>query len=370
MFLESLSIKNLKLHTETEFDPGFGLNYFIGGNGEGKTTVLEAVYYLCTSKNLLQLNDSDAVRFNENFFDLRGRFNENSTNEVRVYYSADTKKKNIILNDKELQKSSELIGHFPVVTLTQSDLSITKGSPADRRKFTDSVLSQANKTYLEFLLEYQKILKNRAALLNQIRETRNYSLLDELTAWNENLIKCGTEIIKRRKVFICELNNYLKEVYVNLLKEKEKPDIIFKSIEFINDNELDEKYKMSLKQFKDEEIRKGINLIGPHRDDLQFSINGNDLKKFGSQGQNKTFQIALKFAQFFFLKDKIRKTPIFLMDDIFGELDTERSAKISSFMSSIGQAFITLTDFSKIENIAIEKSDKIFYMKNGKISYV
>ncbi len=371
MILQNLELKNFRLHKNTYIKFSRNLNYIIGGNGQGKTSLLEAIYYLCTSKNLLQSADSEVVNFDEKFFEVSGSFINGSNNKIRILYNLETGKKNIFLNNKQLYKSSEIIGKFPVVTLTQTDHFITQGSPVYRRKLIDSIISQASQTYLKTLLEYNRILKQRSALLNKIRETGNSAYEDELEVWNEELINKGSEIIENRMEFVKEFTGYVKNSYNEIMGETEIPSISYKStVKFDEVSGIAQSFKDALSRKKREEIARGYNLVGPHRDDVVFEINGFDLKKYGSQGQNKTFQISLKFAQFFYLKDKLNKTPIFLLDDVFGELDSERVEKISFYLKKIGQAFITLTDFTNIENLNRDENDLMIRVKEGVVENV
>ncbi len=371
MILQTLELKNFRLHKNTFIKFSRNLNYIVGGNGQGKTSLLEAIYYLCTSKNLLQSPDSEVVNFDEKFFEISGDFINGSGNKIRILYSLETGKKNIFLNEKQIYKSSEIIGKFPVVTLTQTDHFITQGSPLYRRKLIDSIISQASQTYLKTLMEYNRILKQRSSLLTKIRETGDPVYEEELEVWNTSLVKKGSEIIEKRLEFINEFNGYVKNSYNEIMGEKEIPALSYKStVSTIDLQNIASVFNENLQKRKREEIARGYNLIGPHRDDVIFKINGYDLKKYGSQGQNKTFQISLKFAQFFYLKDKLNKTPIFLLDDVFGELDSERIEKISFYLKKIGQAFITLTDFTNIENLNKDENDLMIHISKGEVKNV
>jgi DNA replication and repair protein RecF len=369
MVLTFIDLKNFRLHKNTQLEFSKNINYIVGGNGQGKTSLLEAIYYLCTTKNLNQFSDADSVRFNENFFEINGTFSEYSKNNIRVLYELNSNKKNVFVNEKQTYRASDLIGKFPVVALLQSDHAITQGPPAERRRFVDSIISQASATYLKLILEYNKILRHRSSLLSQIKETKSSQLLDQLEVWTKSLVKSGTEIIKHRLSFVKEFNDYITKPYEYILGSKELPEIKYNSdIENYNDDIASLLEHKILRTQKDE-LKRARNLVGPHKDDFEFYIDKMELKKFGSQGQNKTFQIALRFSQFFYLKDKLSATPIFLMDDVFGELDSFRAERISNYLSEIGQAFITMTDFSKQENLKKSESDFVFNVVNGNVAY-
>ncbi len=369
MFLKELELINFRLHKGSKINFSDKLNYIVGGNGQGKTTILEAVYYLCTTKNLLSNSEAEIVNFNESFFEAKGKFKELTEDQSRILYQKDINKKLFYLNDKQIFRSSSVIGKFPIVTLTQPDHAITQGSPADRRKFVDMVISQTSETYLKILIEYNKILKQRSRLLIQILETRNYSLISQLDSWTEMLVDNGAELIKHRIEFIRDFNGYLLEAYNKILSKSEIPFIDYPYSGDYSSDSIKKEFADKLESIQDEELRRGANLAGPHRDDFVFTINGLELKKYGSQGQHKTFQIALKFAQFFFMKEKLSRTPVFLLDDVFGELDSFRAEKISSYLKEVGQAFITLTDFTRFERLNAGSGNLLLTVNNGAVSY-
>ncbi|MGA8264909.1 MAG: DNA replication and repair protein RecF [Ignavibacteriaceae bacterium] len=369
MVLTNISLRNFRIHRDINVRFSKNLNYIVGGNGQGKTTILDSIYYLCTTKSHYTKTDSESVSFNEEEFEVSGNFKDLSESKNRIIYSLVDNKKKYFQDNKKITRSVDIIGRFPVVILTPADHSITQGYPGDRRRFVDSVISQASNTYLKVLLDYNKTLRQRSSLLGQIKESRKTSLLDELNAWTAKLIQAGTEIIKHRKKFVAEFNGFIKNSYCVIMGSDEIPKATYSFFDNAETEEIEEKFSNLLNKKREEEIRRATNLIGPHRDDFVFEINGLNLKTFGSQGQHKTFQVVLRFAQFFYLKKITGKTPIFLLDDVFGELDKNRSAKISEYLREVGQAFITLTDFANLSFLKKEKSDLLLQLNNGQISY-
>jgi DNA replication and repair protein RecF len=368
MILSSLSLLNFRTHKNTILNFSETLNYIIGGNGQGKTSVLEAVYYLCTTKSF-NSKDGEVVNFDENEFEIKGNFKNITVDKIRLVFSVPENRKYYFQNDKLIARSSQIIGKFPVVILTPADHSITQGAPSERRKFIDSVISQASSTYLEILLDYNKTLKHRSVVLNLLRENRNKQLETELDAWTERLIDLGVELINYRKKFIENFKKYVLAAYNKIVEEKETPSIYYSFLDGEDSTEIKSAFKKLLTDKREEEIRRAINLVGPHKDDFIFSINNISLRTFGSQGQHKTFQTALRFAEFFYLKNATGKSPIFLLDDVFGELDAYRAARISDYLKEVGQAFITLTDFADFSFLTKSSNDFVIKLNNGNLVY-
>lgn len=369
MVLSSVSLINFRSHKSTQINFSEDLNYIIGGNGQGKTSILEAIYYLCTTKSCSSKSDSEVVKFNEEEFEINGSFKDRTDDEVRIYYSLIENRKYYFQNGKQITRSADIIGRFPVVLLTPADHAITQGSPGDRRKLVDSIISQASETYLNFLLDYNKTLKHRSSLLSLYKESRRTDMLAEIDAWTMKLIQSGIEIIRYRKKFIDIFNDFIKESYKQIMDNDEVPEIKYWFLEGYGGQDIESGFKDLISNKREEEYRRTTNLVGPHRDEFIFEVNEKNLKMFGSQGQHKTFQTALRFAEFFYLKNSSGKHPLFLLDDVFGELDTKRSMKISEYLKGVGQAFITLTDFTNHSYLRKNDSDKLIFLENGQIAY-
>ncbi|MFZ0453594.1 MAG: DNA replication and repair protein RecF [Ignavibacteriaceae bacterium] len=375
MILSSVYLKNFRSHKSTSINFSEKINYIVGGNGQGKTSVLESIYFLCTTKGYNSKSDIEVTRFNEKGFEIKGSFKDLTENDIRVYFSLEENRKYYFQNGKLINRLSDVIGKFPVVILTPADHSITQGSPGDRRKFVDSVISQSSETYLKLLLDLNRTLRQRSSLLTRIKEknSRSQIMYNELDAWTLKLIDIGTEIINHRIKFINEFNPYINESYKRIMGNDEIPKVTYSFLEgkkeYENRNMIKEDFHEIINTKREEELRRATNLVGPQRDEYLFEINSMELKTFGSQGQHKTFQIALKFAQFFYLKEKTGKTPVFLLDDVFGELDANRSLKTSEYLRETGQAFITLTDFSNMSFLKIKEKDTLIRLKQGEVVY-
>ncbi len=369
MILSSIHLKNFRKHTELSLNFSNKINYLIGNNGIGKTTVLEAIYYLSTTRGYKTKSDAELITFEEKQLAVEGVFTNQNEQNARIYYDKEGNGKNYFLNGKRLSRNIEIIGKFPTVLLTPEDHAITQGQPANRRRLVDSTISQANRLYLETLIDYNKTLRQRSFLLHKIKERRSKQLIDELDAWTTKLVESGIQLINHRKVFITEFNDYISSSYTDIIETKEKPKITYSYLDDYNGENIRERFEELLKEKQEEEIRRTTNLVGPHREDYIFELNGYLLRYYGSQGQHKTFQIALKYSQYLYLKEKIGEEPIFLLDDVFGELDTSRAVKISNLLGHAGQTFITVTDFSNLNFISRNDNDSFIRMSEKETVY-
>ena len=367
MTLSSLSLKNFRIHTDTTINFSGNLNYIVGGNGYGKTSILESIYYLCTTKSCSSKSDAEVVSFGRDEFEASGNFEVLTKDEVKVIYSIPESKKYYFRNRKLISKTSDIIGRFPVVLSTPLDHSITQGVPGERRKFIDSVISQASSTYLQILIDYNRTLRQRSSLLQSIKETKNYALIDELDAWTEKLLQGGLEIIKHRIAFIKNFHPFVRSSYYRIMGEDEKPKITYYFLNDSSESDIENKFKTLLDERHNDELRRATNLVGPHRDNFIFELNGLNLKTYGSQGQHKTFQAVLRFAEFCYLKEVTGRSPLFLLDDVFGELDANRASKISEYLGEVGQAFVTLTDFGNFSFLKTTSEDKVIKLNRGEV---
>ncbi len=343
-----IHLRCFRNHRDTKINFNQNSSILIGENGQGKTNILEAISYTCLTKSFYATHDATVVMVGEPSFEIKGFFKLESGAErnISVRYFNQTNQKEVTINGVQLEKAIDLVGHLPVVILTPEHSAITIGSPLERRRFIDLVLSQSSKVYLEDLIEYRKIIRHRN---NILFEAKKNNTIDEalLTAWDESLIKYASKIVYKRKIFLNQFGPIIKSEYIQLTQADEKPDVIYDStIRGETIEEITSSLKTLLEEKRKEEIRLGTTIVGPHRDDLKLLINGLDVRKYSSQGQHKTFLIALKLAEFVYLKELRGETPIVLLDDVFSELDGERTNKLLTRLNSLGQTFITTTDIS------------------------
>ena len=349
MRLVRLEVNQFRNHRHSAVECSLNSNVFLGNNGEGKTNVLEAISFLCLTKSFYAASDVTALQLGSEWFRVEGdmQSDEGVRYALRLTYDGVTGTKKMFINNASVERLSSVVGEFPIVVLSPENSSITFGSPGDRRKFIDLVISQSSKSYFEDLLEYRKILRQRNKILIDAKLART-DCSSLLQPWNESLVIRGSRIIHRRKTFVEEFVPIVRQHYAELARVDENPGIVYEAVPTISPETSEQTIadlfaEQLQKQYQDER-RAGSTLVGPHRDDLGFTINNLELRKFASQGQHKTFLITLKLAEFFYLKDRCRETPLLLLDDVFSELDEHRARNLLQRASSLGQSFITSTD--------------------------
>jgi DNA replication and repair protein RecF len=346
MYLQKLSLINFKNIETQSFDFQEKINCFVGDNGVGKTNVLDAIYYLSFAKSYFNSVALQNIRHGEGFFMVEGDYFLNDRNEKIVCSLKRGQKKVLKRNGKSYEKFSEHIGQLPLVIISPADRDLVTEGSDTRRKFMDGVISQQNKSYLKDLISYNKVLSQRNALLKYFAANRTFDALN-LSVYDEQLSEYGARIYTVRKLFLEEFIPIFNEKYQIISGVKEIVDLKYKSQ--LQDFSMMALLKKSLE--KDKIIQ--YTTSGIHKDDLSFEIGAYSIKKFGSQGQQKSYLIALKLAQFEFIKQQSKVTPILLLDDIFDKLDESRVSQIIDLVSkdAFGQIFITDTHAERTENI-------------------
>ena len=357
MILNTLSLVNYKNFESQVFDFDAKINCFVGANGVGKTNALDAIYHIAFGKSYFNPIALQNIKHGTEFFVVDGNFLKNERIEKIIVSLKRGQKKIIKRNGKAYDKFSDHIGFIPLVIISPADRDlITEGSDT-RRKFIDSVISQSDKSYLTNLIAYNKVLSQRNALLKYFALNNTFNA-DTLFIYNEQLNTFGTALFKKRDDFLKIFIPIFKERYEAISQCKEAIDLTYKS-DLFNGNLI------TLLQAcinKDKALQ--YTSTGIHKDDLVFLIDGFPIKKFGSQGQQKSFLIALKLAQFDFIKQQSGVSPILLLDDIFDKLDENRVAQIINLVDNehFGQIFISDTHAERTENVVkqIHQSYQIF----------
>ena len=357
VFLKKISIINYKniLDKEYELDPK--INCFVGDNGVGKTNILDAVYHLSMGKSYFNVKNDQLINRGKDYMLVDGVFELNNKNESIVFSLKIGEKKVLKRNGKPYKKFSNHIGLIPVVLISPYDNDLINEGSSERRKFIDSIISQNDKEYLINLIAYTRVIQNRNKLLKQYNRSVDFDL-DTIKVYDDQIYKLSEPIFKARDKFIKEFTPLVLEKYKHISDDKEKISIEYKS-DLVN-NHIENLIKDSFQK----DVILQYTSVGLHKDDFVFNIDENRIKRFGSQGQQKSFLIALKLAQFDYLKNETGNSPILLMDDIFDKLDLMRVKRIVEIVNStnFGQLFLSDTDKERIEKVlsSLNLSSKIF----------
>ncbi|MDE0598149.1 MAG: DNA replication and repair protein RecF [Dokdonia donghaensis] len=360
MILKSLSLINYKNFESKAFTFDAKINCFVGNNGVGKTNVLDAIYHLSFGKSYFNPVTSQNINHNADFFVIDGLYEKKERDEKVVVSAKKGQKKVIKRNAKIYDRFADHIGFLPLVIISPADRDlITEGSDT-RRKFIDGVISQSDKSYLSDLLGYSKILSQRNALLKYFAANNTFNA-DTLAVYNEQLEGFGTPIFEKRQQFLERFAPIFNERYKAISGDTENVTLTYNS----SLSTMPLKHSLTNALAKDRSLQ--YTSVGIHKDDLQFEINGHPVKKFGSQGQQKSYLIALKLAQFDFIKQEGGTTPLLLLDDIFDKLDENRVQHIIELVNTndFGQLFISDTHPERTENVVkkIHQSYELFHLE-------
>jgi DNA replication and repair protein RecF len=366
MWLKNITLLNFKNYTEADLRFSKTVNAFVGNNGAGKTNLLDAIHYLCLCKSYFNPIDSQQIKVSEDLFLIQGDFDRNEKNEKITCGVKRNHKKQFKRNKKEYDKLASHIGLFPLVMISPYDTTIIMEGSEERRRFMDNVISQTDAGYLDELILYNRHLLNRNALLKQISLTRSYdpALLE---IYNDQLVASGNKIYAKRQQFMNEFIPLFDQYYRYLTEDKEEVSLQYQS------QLTDTLFETLLIQSVEKDKVLERTTMGIHKDELVFAIAGMPMKKFGSQGQQKSFLIALKLAQYAYLQKFKGFKPILLLDDIFDKLDDHRMHKLMEMVShqDFGQIFITDTGKERLLSIfnKIKVDVTLFDVSNGAVHH-
>ena len=369
MILKTVEITNFRNYAQEKVELNDNINFFIGENGQGKTNFLEMVYYLALGRSFKNIKDDEIINWHKDFFKIKGTlYKENINRDFEIEITYERKgKKTIKINGVIYRKLSDLLGVLQVSTFTPEDLTIIKDGPQKRRKYMDLEISQLKKGYYNNLLDYYRVIKQRNNLLKEINfNQENHALLE---VWDNQLINLGSRIIKERMEFLKILVPLSRKFQWEISKGQEKLDITYNSVLVKNpyegQKEIINNFKKEIKEKKQEEIKKGITLVGPHRDDLIFYINGKELKKYGSQGQQRSAVLSLKVAELKLFYNDTGDYPILLLDDVMSELDDTRRNFLTNIIRKNNiQSLITGAN-EELKGNSLAK--EVFKVREGKI---
>jgi len=363
VYLKQLSLVNFKNVAGAEMNLGAKFNCFVGNNGSGKTTVLDAVHYLSVCKSFLNPNDTQNIRRQEPFLVINGTF-EKDDEEVLVYCAVKQEgKKHFKRNRKEYKRLLDHVGHFPSVVIAPTDSDIINGGSELRRKFMDAIISQLDREYLENLLRYNKALQHRNTLLKQFADSHSFSA-ESLDVWDFQLAQLGQSIHRRRNEFLEAYITEFDRYYRQMSGDAEHAGLVYESQ--LNGHDMLE----LLTRGRDRDRAATYTTIGIHKDDLELTISGHSLKRFGSQGQQKTALVALKLAQFHVMRKKCGFAPLLLLDDIFDKLDDSRVGQLLKMVGEegFGQILITDTHPERVASLLKDETDvRVFRVSGGEV---
>lgn len=336
MFLRTLQVKNFKNYTEDEIQFCEHINCLVGLNGSGKTNILDAIHYLSLTKSNFNSVDGQNMRHGQDYFVVNGEISIGEKYH-KIHCSLKRGEKKLFTVDAlEYDRLSQHLGKFPIVMIAPNDDELVRDSSETRRKFFDSIIAQTNRDYLEHLIKYNHHLKQRNALLKSVTDRRR---LDQtlLTTYDEPIVSESIWLANVRQDFVKEFEPEFYQNYAEISGEREKVGILYKT------KALAEDFESEYHKSREKDLIMQRTNIGVHRDDYQFMVDGQPVKKFGSQGQQKSLLVSLKFAQFEFMKRHLGITPILLLDDIFDKLDDDRIQKMLQIIGSdrFNQIFIT-----------------------------
>ena len=357
MYIKSLKLADYRNYETLSLDFSEGTNIFYGDNAQGKTNILEALYLIATTKSHRGVFDRDLIRFGCQEGHVRCVVIKNGIDYQVDLHLRKARAKGIAINGQRIRKASELIGLLHIVFFSPEDLSIVKDGPSQRRRFMDMELCQLDESYLYDLNHYNKVLEQRNKLLRQIAD--NPSLSMTLDVWNDQLLDYGKKIIRRRRVFLEDLNEIIREMHLNLSGGREHLSLCYEP------NVAEDHFEEELFRFQEREKYIGSTAVGPHKDDFSFVCDEIDLRKFGSQGQQRTCALSLKLSELQLVKKMIGEEPVLMLDDVLSELDTNRQNYLLNSLGGI-QTFITCTGLDEFVNHRFS-IDRLYRIHEGQV---
>ncbi|CAM3052729.1 DNA replication/repair protein RecF [Sporolactobacillus spathodeae] len=367
MYLESIELTNYRNYDSLKLSFSNSVNIFLGENAQGKTNLLEAIYVLSLAKSARTNHDKDLIKWDQDYGKISGRLVK-PTHSLPLEITISRKGKKAKANHLEKRRLSEYIGLCNAVMFAPEDLGLVKGGPLLRRKFIDMELGQIAPVYIHSLSEYQKVLQQRNALLREFdrRKSGLDSFLDILT---EKLFALAAEIVSRRLRFIQQLNDWAGPIHAEISQGREKLVLNYQSavqevLESQDPLKIVEAYEKSYEKLRQREIDRGTTLIGPHRDDLQFVVNGYDVQTFGSQGQQRTAALSVKLAEIELIKYEVGDYPILLLDDVLSELDDIRKTHLLAAFKDKVQTFVTTTSIDGLDAQLVNRAT-LFKIERG-----
>ncbi|MEK3888892.1 DNA replication/repair protein RecF [Bacillus sp. FSL K6-3431] len=366
MYIEDLELQNYRNYEKLSISFENNVNVILGENAQGKTNVMESIYVLGMAKSHRTSNDKDLIRWDSEYAKIKGRV-QKSRGAVPLELTISKKGKKARFNHIEQQKLSQYVGNMNVVMFAPEDLHLVKGSPQIRRRFIDMEIGQVSPVYLYDMSQFQKILQQRNHYLKQlqIKKQTDYTFLHVLT---EQYIDVAVKVIKKRFEFIQMLENWAKPIHSGISRGLENLEIHYKpSFEVSGSTDwskMVEVMENKISALQNREVDRGVTLVGPHRDEILFNVNGRDVQTFGSQGQQRTTALSVKLAEIELIHSEIGEYPILLLDDVLSELDDYRQSHLLNTIKGKVQTFVTTTTIDGIDHQTLKEATT-FSVKNG-----
>ena len=362
MTIRELKLKNFRNYDNLNINFGNNLNIIIGDNAQGKTNILEAIYFLSITKSNLTNNDRNCIKSGQLFTRIEGIIDSGNNGKNNLSIVVNANGKNISINKKEIKKHSDYIGNLKVVIFNPDNIRLIKDAPQNRRRFLNIEISQLSGKYIDLLNEYNIVLKQRNEYLKVVKKGKiNSVYFDILT---DKLIDIAVSIYKYRVSFISNINKYISDIFKNIAGYENLLIEYNPSISFSNFDDIKNCMRKKLNESYQKELFNGTTLYGPHRDDFSFKLNESDLLIYGSQGQQKLAILALKLAEINVFYDECGEYPIVLLDDLFSELDIDKRNKVINYLNKDIQTIISTTDLNDINSSLIDGAC-IFKIANG-----
>lgn len=369
MYLEGIELKNYRNYETVKLSFSPSINVLIGENAQGKTNLVESIYFLAMSRSHRSPRDRELIRWDSEFAKVNGQLIKKS-HSVPLEIVLSKRGKIAKMNHLEQRKLSDYIGQLNVILFAPEDLSLVKGSPSVRRRFIDMELGQMNKIYLHHLTQYQRVLKQRNQFLKKAKYDRKHDAL-YLDILTEQLATEGAEVLYHRYRFVKQLTKWAQEVQTDISNGKEELRISYKTTSSVSDKmskeELLSQLQKDYEKAKEQEIDQGTTTLGPHRDDLVFYVNEKNVQTYGSQGQQRTTALSLKLAEIELMYEMTGEYPILLLDDVLSELDDSRQTHLLNAIQNKVQTFITTTSLDGVQ-MDLLQNPRIFKVENGEIS--
>ncbi|MDB5085514.1 MAG: replication/repair protein RecF [Bacilli bacterium] len=371
MNLQKISLVNFRNYDHLQLEFSTNVNMIVGPNAQGKTNLLEAISLFATSKSYRTSKDQELIKWQSDAAILQAKVNHQSR-ELELELKILSKGKRAKVNGIDRKKMTDFVGNFNVVLFAPEDLSLIKGGPAQRRRFLDMEISQISPTYLHDLNQYSKIVLQRNSILREMSEKSQVNW-DLLSVWDEQLIEHGVRIIQKRKQFLLKLQEYASDIHLRISNGLESLQLGYtcsihpEMDEQAGSKDLMASFQRELERCKRQDLARGITTAGPHRDDVSVFINGYDVTRFASQGQQRTSALAMKLAEIELIKTEVGEYPVLLLDDVLSELDSSRQIQLLRSMGERVQTFITTTSTYGLETF-IDTATQLFTVESGIIT--